>query len=188
MDLEDHVGGARQNRVGAQRGDDLIDRSDMRVGGTDQIVERLAVEYVACTLQCRCRALQASFGMAARHCPVIGDKERAGGDDARCKLPWTRREIGIDDRMLDIGERRARCFSRTRLRTRKHETIAGLPCPPAAIAGECGLPDAFGQGMRCRIENGVTGERRAGQRGAQRRQVTLEDGRAVGAVMAEGDE
>ena len=75
---------------------------------------------------------QADIRKAQRFFPVVRDEQGSRRHDARL-APWRkRREIGVDDRMLQVRERRGRRLFRPRLGARQHEAVArfaGAPTP-----------------------------------------------------------
>ena len=74
---------------------------------------------------------QADIGQAQRFFPVVRDEQGAGGHDARLAPSPKRREIGVDDRMLEVRKRRVRRLFRPRLGARQHEAVARFASPLA---------------------------------------------------------
>ena len=54
-------------------------------------------------------------------------------------------QIGVDHRMLDVGQRQERGLRRPGLRARQHQPIARRAGPPGTFHGEGRLPDAIHQ-------------------------------------------
>ena len=115
MDLEHEIRNASENRVGAERGDDILGCSDVNVESRDQVVQCVAADDMATAPEAVERAPQSLFGKTLCIFPAVGDEKASRRHD-----PWrTARgqclEIGVDDRMLEIGERCGRRRRRSRL-------------------------------------------------------------------------
>ena len=152
VNLHGEVGGTLQGGIALQRGDDFVGRADMHVHGGDQVAHQVARGEVAGGGQPMAHARQADLGKPHRLVVVVGDEDRARGEDARFAALGQGLEIGIEHRVLDIGQGGLRRFRRPWLGPRQHQPVAcsaGTSCPGD---GKRGLPDAVDQAGARRIE------------------------------------
>ncbi len=98
-----------------------------------------------------------------------------------------RGQIGVDHRILQVGQGEVGLFRRARLGAREQQPVARGAGAARALDGDGRLPDAVGQaGRRRRVEPVAARQRFAGEGAAQRLGVLDEDPPAIGAVEAEG--
>ena len=121
-------------------------RAEMDVERRDQVVAPTARRRRWPVAAARCaQARQPDLGKPHRLLAVVGDEDRARGEDARRAPLGQRLEIGVDHRVLDIGERRLRRLGGARLGARQHQAVAGRagasrrPRPRRSPA-RCGRP------------------------------------------------
>ncbi len=159
MRLNGQIGGTGQRSVGSQRGDHVVRVADMDIHRGDLVVYRHALDKhratdrgVPCPLP-----RQADFSQPHRLLAVVGDEHRARGQDTRRAALRQGLQIGVDHRMLDLGQRQVGRLRRPRLRARQHQPVARRAGPPGAFHGEGRLPDAIHQAGIGRIQS-VTAE------------------------------
>ena len=125
------------------------------------------------------RPADAHIGQSQRFFPVVRHEQGARSHDARVAPLPQRREIGVDDRMLEVRERCVRRLFRSRLGARQHEAVARLASPLASGDRKGRLPDPIDEVWRRRIENVSAAKRLACERAANNRGVAIEDRRPV---------
>ena len=118
--------------VGLQRGDHLVGRAEMHVHGGDQVADQAARRQVAGGGEPMAHPGRADLGQPHRLLGVVGDEHRARGEDARLASLGQRLEIGVDHRVLDVGQRAASGASGGRGWVR--DSIRPSPAAPARRA------------------------------------------------------
>ena len=89
-----------------KRRNHVVGRSDMHVERRDQLRQRPSGGDKSDVDEMIDDPAQADIRKAQRFFPVVRDEQGSGRHDARL-APWLkRREIGVDDRMLEVRERR----------------------------------------------------------------------------------
>ena len=128
---------------------------------------------------------QAAFGQPQRLAAIVCDEHRARGEDARCAALRQGRQIGVDHRVLDVGQRQVGRLRRPRLRARQHQPVARRAGPPGACHREGRLPDAIHQAGIGRIQPVAAGQRPPRPGVEQHAMMPDQQRRALGAVQAE---
>lgn len=127
--LKRQIGDARQRAVPLQRGYHLIWRAQVHVESADQAVERRIGQPVAAGAHTLQPTAQPGRGEVARLLAVLADKRGARPHDARCH-PWRqRRQISVNDRILQFVQRQVRRVRGARLRARQHQAVTGAAGP-----------------------------------------------------------
>jgi len=116
MRLKNKIGHPLQCAVGTKRGDDVVRYPDMNVERGDHIGESLSRRRVTAGDEVVARTPQSDAGQAQRLLTIVGGEHAARRHDPRLAARRQGVEVGIDNGMLNLGERRARSFLGPRLR------------------------------------------------------------------------
>ena len=84
--------------------------------------------------------------------PIVGNEKRSRAEDTRLATRRQRRKIGVDDGMLQIGERSVRSLLGSRLGAREHEAITRLAGAYASADRKGRLPHPVDELRRRRVE------------------------------------
>ena len=83
---------------------------------------------------------------------TVGDEGGARGEDPRCNAVRQRRQVGVDDRVLNGVQRQTWLAGGPWLGARQHQAVSRLTGADGALRREGGDPDTLRQ-LRCgRIE------------------------------------
>ena len=130
MDLHGEIGGARERAVGSQRGDHLVRRADMDVHRGDQVAHQVARRQVAGRGQPMAHAATGRFrrsrsaSLRSSATNTVREARMRGARPLRQRL-----EIGVDHRVLDVGQRGVAASSAGRGWVR--DSISPSPAAPA---------------------------------------------------------
>ena len=83
----------------------VLGRAHMRVEGGDDVRQGVARDHVPLGGEIGHDAAQSLLREAKRLIPAVRDEQRTRGDDPRLPPFGQRLEIGIDDGMLNVGQR-----------------------------------------------------------------------------------
>jgi Arc/MetJ family transcription regulator len=130
VDLEDEIGHAVERAVGAQGRNHVVRHSDVHVERRDQLGERSSRGDKTDRDEMIDDPAEADIGQAQSFFPVVRDEQGAGGHDARFASSGQRREIGVDDRMLQVPKR---CFGVASGRGWVRDSMRPSPASPARL-------------------------------------------------------
>lgn len=97
---------------------------------------------------------------------TVGDEGGARGEDPRRNAVRQRRQVGVDDRVLNGVQRQAWLAGRPWLGARQHQPVSRLTGADGALRREGGDPDTLRQLRRRRIETVVRVAQRVAAPGA----------------------
>lgn len=118
-----------------------------------QIVGDTVTFYPMTRFPVLCRLFaQAGFGDLQGVGVAVSDKGGARGEDPRRNAVRQRRQIGVDDRVLNGVQRQTRLTGRPGLRAGQHQPVSRLTGTDGALHREGGDPDSRRQLRRRRIE------------------------------------
>ena len=151
MHLHREVRRPGEHAVRFQRGDHIVWRAEMNIHRGDHAVQRSISGRAAQPGQARAMPPQPDVGETQRFVVVVGDEHGARREDARLAARGQRLHVGVDHRVLDLGQRQIGCAGGPGLRARQHETVARCAGPPGSVDRERRLPDAPDQARIHRI-------------------------------------